>query len=36
VKISGERPDAGPRTGKWARANERAGDTGRPTSRPAR
>ena len=35
VKISGERPDAGPRTGKWARANERAGDTGRPTSRPA-
>ena len=36
VKISGERPDAGPRTGKWARANERAGDTGRTTSRPAR
>jgi superfamily II DNA/RNA helicase len=36
IKISGERPDAGPRTGKWARANERAGDTGRPTSRPAR
>lgn len=36
VKISGERPDAGPRTGKWARANERAGDTGRPTSRPTR
>ncbi len=36
VKISGERPDAGPRTGKWARANERAGDTGRPASRPAR
>jgi superfamily II DNA/RNA helicase len=36
VKIHGERPDAGPRTGKWARANERAGDTGRTTSRPAR
>ncbi len=36
VKISGERPDAGPRTGKWARANERAGDTGRSNTRPSR